>query len=36
MREIAAALKPDGYPLRDLVIAITDSYPFTTKRLPTE
>ena len=34
VRQLAAKLKPDGYRLRDLVFAITDSYPFTTKRLP--
>jgi hypothetical protein len=34
--EIATKLKPEGYPLRDIVIEITNSYPFTTRRLPSK
>jgi hypothetical protein len=34
VKEIAAELKPTGYRFGDLVLAITESYPFTTKRLP--
>ena len=34
VREIAARLKPKGYPLRDLVMEVANSYPFTTRRLP--
>lgn len=34
--EIAAKLKPEGYPLRDIVLEITNSYPFTTRRLPSK
>jgi len=34
VKEIAAKLKPTGYCFGDLVIAITESYPFTMKRLP--
>jgi hypothetical protein len=33
-REIAAKLKPAGYPLGEMVREIASSYPFTTKRLP--
>lgn len=34
VKEIAAKLKPTGYRFGDLVFAITESYPFTMKRLP--
>ena len=34
VKEIAAKLKPTGYRFGDLVLAITESYPFTMKRLP--
>lgn len=34
VNEIAARLKPTGYRFGDLVLAITESYPFTMKRLP--
>ena len=34
VKEIAARLKPTGYRFGDLVLAITESYPFTMKRLP--
>ena len=34
VREIAAKLKPAGYPMGDMVKEIANSYPFTTKRLP--
>ncbi|MEM6916287.1 MAG: DUF1592 domain-containing protein, partial [Verrucomicrobiota bacterium] len=34
VREIAAKIGPSGYRLGDLVVEITESYPFTTKRLP--
>lgn len=34
VREIAVRLKPKGYPLRDLVMEVANSYPFTTRRLP--
>lgn len=33
VREIATKLAPNGYRLGDLVLEITDSYPFTTKRV---
>jgi hypothetical protein len=36
VREIAGKLRPSGYRLGDLVFAISDSYPFTTKRQPNE
>ncbi|MEM1442691.1 MAG: DUF1592 domain-containing protein [Verrucomicrobiota bacterium] len=34
VKEIAAKIGPTGYRLGDLVFEITDSYPFTTKRIP--
>jgi hypothetical protein len=34
VREIAAKLKPAGYPLGEMVREIASSYSFTTKRLP--
>lgn len=34
VREIAAKLKPAGYPMGDMVKEIANCYPFTTKRLP--
>ncbi|MDA7865413.1 DUF1592 domain-containing protein [Akkermansiaceae bacterium] len=34
VREIASRLKPGGYRLGDVVMEITQSYPFTMKRLP--
>ncbi len=34
VNEIAAKLGPTGYRLGDLVFAVTESYPFTTKRQP--
>jgi hypothetical protein len=34
VKEIAAELKPTGYRFGDLVLAITESYPFSMKRLP--
>ena len=34
VREIAAKLKPAGYPMGDMVREIALSYPFTTKRQP--
>ncbi len=34
VKEIAAKLKPGGYRFGDLVLAITDSSPFTMKRIP--
>ena len=36
VREIAKKLKGSGYPLKDMVIEIGLSYPFTTKRVPAE
>jgi hypothetical protein len=32
--DIATRLKPKGYPLRDILVAITESDPFLKKRLP--
>ncbi|MEM0969086.1 MAG: DUF1592 domain-containing protein [Verrucomicrobiota bacterium] len=34
VRDIAAELEPSGYRFRDLIHAIANSYPFTTKRIP--
>ena len=34
VKEIAEKLKPTGYRFGDLVLAITECYPFTMKRLP--
>ena len=36
VREIAQKLKGSGYPLKDMVIEIGLSYPFTIKRVPAE
>ena len=36
VREIAERLKGSGYPLKDMVLEIGLSYPFTTKRVPAE
>ena len=36
VREIAKKLKGSGYPLKDMVIEIGLSYPFTIKRVPAE
>lgn len=36
VRDIATKLKPKGYPLRDILVAITASEPFLKKRIPTK
>ena len=36
VRDIASKLKGAGYPVKDMVLEIAQSYPFTKKRLPLE
>ena len=36
VRDIASKLKGAGYPIKDMVLEISQSYPFTKKRLPLE
>ena len=36
VRNIASKLKGAGYPIKDMVLEISQSYPFTKKRLPLE